>query len=191
MFELLEGYSKPYTAFAQWPQFSSQLAFLICESIAHVYLHAGLKNSLKLLFLVFSYTQVQARRPESPPFNLKGYSVLWNFTINYTIQFTIAILILYLSTISISHFEGPKSRFSLPVSLSFTQPNIILMLLNCRTAQGTCTQLIIYHDLQSFLCHCISRRKRYPVSENCILVHRSQWIYSNQSILFKSGLIFI
>lgn len=40
---------------------------------------AGLKNSLKLPFHVFSYTQIQAKRLESLPFNLKGCSVLWNF----------------------------------------------------------------------------------------------------------------
>lgn len=148
-------------------------------------MYAGLKNSsLKFLFHIFSYTQIQAKRPESPPFNLKDYSVLGILTIDHILQFTAAILLLYPSSISTTHFEGPKTRFSFPVSLSFTQPNIILMLLKCRIAQGTCTQLMIYHDLQSLRYHCFSRRKRYPVSENCILVPRSQWIYSNQSIVY-------
>lgn len=48
------------------------------------------------------------------------FSSLEFFPINHTLQFSAAILTLYLSTISISHFEGPKPRFSLPVSLSFT-----------------------------------------------------------------------
>lgn len=63
-----------------WPQFSGQCAFLACESIARaIYLYAVLKNSsLKFLFHIFSHTQIQVKRSESPPFNLKGYSVLGN-----------------------------------------------------------------------------------------------------------------
>lgn len=153
-----------------------------------IYLYTRLKNSsLKCLFHIFSYTQIQAKTPESHPFNLEGYSVHGN-SYKQLLQFTAAILILYPSSISTSHFEAPKTRFSFPVSLSFTQPNIILMLLNCRISQGTCTQLIIYHDLQSFLCHCFSRRKRYPLSETCILVPRTQWIYSKYCILVWSYL---
>lgn len=75
-------------------------------------------------------------------------------------QFTEATEALCLRSIPNSHYEGSKTRFSVPVLLSFTQPNIILMLLNCRIAQEeTCIQRIIYHDLQSFLCRCFPEER--------------------------------
>ena len=68
------------------PQFSSQCAFLVCGSTAHAtHLYGGLKNSsLKFLFHILIYTQIQAKRPEPPPFNLKCYSDLGN---SYNLQF--------------------------------------------------------------------------------------------------------
>lgn len=52
-------------------------------------------------------------------FKPRRYSVLWNFY--YQPHSPVHCCHPnYLSTISISHFEGPKPRLSLPVSLSFT-----------------------------------------------------------------------
>lgn len=184
-----DGDSKPYMASAHGHNSSVNVLPLSMEAqpMLSIHLHTRLKNSLKFLFHIFSYTQIQSKIPKSHPFNLEGYSVCGS-SYKQPLQFTAAILILYLSSISTSHFETPKTRSSFPVSLSFTQPNIVLKLLKCRIAQGTCTQLIIYHDLQSFLCHCFSRRKQYPISETCILVPRTQWIYSKYCILVWSYL---
>lgn len=75
--------------------------------------------------------------------------------------FTEAIVAFCLRSISKSHYEGSKTRFSFLVSLSFYSAKyLILMLLNCRIVQEeTCIQRIIYHDLQSFLCHCFPEER--------------------------------